>query len=105
MAVDAGTAFLDVEAKLDKLAHGLETEGEGLFSAFGKKAGLLMVGGIGAAVGGGALLIDVGEKFEKAFDTIRVKTGQTGEALHGLEDTFKNVLTDVPASFGNASEA
>lgn len=55
------------------------------------------------ALGAGA--IAVGNNFDKAYDTIRTGTGATGEKLEGLKDSFKNVISDVPASFEDASEA
>lgn len=57
--------------------------------------------GVGAAVG----LAKIGSSFDKEYDKIRTGTGATGKALEGLEDSFKNVLKDVPASFGEAGTA
>jgi phage-related minor tail protein len=57
--------------------------------------------GIGAAVG----LAKLGSSFDKEYDKIRVGTGATGEQLAGLQDSFKNVLKDVPTSFGDAGSA
>ena len=58
-----------------------------------------------AAVGVGVGLFKVGESFDKASDTIRIGTGATGEALGALEQSFKNVISNVPADFGDASTA
>lgn len=58
----------------------------------------------GAAVAGKAML-KIGSDFDAASDTIRVGTGATGEALAGLEKSFKNVVRDVPADFGSAATA
>lgn len=69
---------------------------------FGKAAVLGFAAvGIGAAVG----LAKIGQSFDKEFDKIRVGTGATGDMLAGLEDSFKNVLSTVPASFGDAGTA
>ena len=62
--------------------------------------------GVGlAAVGVGAALVKIGGDFDKQFDKIRVGTGATGDALDGLEGSFKNVLKTVPASFDDAGTA
>lgn len=81
----------------------------GKFSATGAKlgAGLAVgVAGIGAAaVGAGAGLFKLGESFDESFDTIRVGTGATGDALGALQNDFKEVLRGVPTTFGDASGA
>src|SRR5690606_3076636 len=56
-----------------------------------------------AAVGTG--LFKVGQTFDEAFDTIRVGTGATGDALDSLKDDFRAVVRDVPADFESASTA
>lgn len=67
--------------------------------------------GIGAAavaaigVGVGAALFSVGSAFDEQFDKIRVGTGETGTALEGLEESFKNVLKSVPTDFDSAGTA
>lgn len=58
-----------------------------------------------AVVATGAALYQVGNEFAQAYDTIRVGTGATGVALDGLKESFKNVVSDVPASFEDASSA
>jgi TP901 family phage tail tape measure protein len=62
--------------------------------------------GIGAvAVGVGVTMFKVGEEFDKSFDKIRTRTGETGKALKGLEQSFKNVVTSVPTDFDSAATA
>jgi phage-related minor tail protein len=57
--------------------------------------------GIGAALGGlGVAALKVADQYDKAMDTIRVGTGATGDALDGLEDSFKNVAGAVPDDIG-----
>jgi TP901 family phage tail tape measure protein len=56
-----------------------------------------------ATLGGAAIKASL--EFEKAFATIRVGTGATGEALAGLEGSFKTVFTTVPASTADAATA
>lgn len=50
-------------------------------------------------------LTAVGSVFDDAFDNIRIGTGATGEALETLNEDFRQVAKDVPASFGDISTA
>jgi len=59
----------------------------------------------GAVAAIGYAAFKMGEEFDTAYDGIRIGTGATGARLDGLKDTFKDVVTDVPASFGDASAA
>lgn len=72
-------------------------------------AGKLGAAGLGitaaAAVGAGVALFKIGENFDDAYDKIRVGTGKTGKDLDGLKSVFKDVVRDVPTSFGAASDA
>ena len=81
-------------------------------AAAGDKAGTGFVGGFskatvaasaGLAVGG--LLAKVGSDFDAAFDTIRVGTGATGQALEGLKADFREVARSVPSDFGTVGTA
>ncbi len=74
----------------------------GSVAKFGAMAAAATVAA-GVAVGVG--LFKVGQSFDKEFDKIRTGTGATGDALAGLEGSFKNVLKTVPASFGDAGTA
>jgi TP901 family phage tail tape measure protein len=95
---------------LDKAgADAGESLGQGLFGGLAAKAkeagvgsGTILAGGIAAA---GAGLFALGSTFDDAFDSIRVKTGATGDALAGLTDSFKTVFASVPASSGDAATA
>lgn len=74
----------------------------GRVGKIGLAAGAAIAGGLaGAAVG----LAKIGESFDGAYDTIRIGTGATGEALDALEQNFRNVVSSVPADFGDASTA
>lgn len=64
--------------------------------------GAIAAAGTVAAVAG---LAAVGSEFDKAYDTIRTRTGATGKEMDRLKSTFKNVVRDVPTDFGSASEA
>ena len=77
----------------------------GSFAAVGTAAvaGFAVVGA--AAAGAVAGLYAVGSTFDEAYDKIRVGTGKTGAALEGLQQSFRNVVSSVPASFEDASSA
>jgi TP901 family phage tail tape measure protein len=82
---------------------------QGKVKSFGGAVGKMSIAAVAgfAALGAGAVvgLAKIGESFDKEFDKIRVGTGATGEALTGLEDSFKTVLSSVPASFEDAGTA
>ena len=59
----------------------------------------------GALVGLGVAAYQLGAEFDDAYDQIRTGTGATGEALEGLKDDFREVATNVPASFDQISQA
>lgn len=105
---DAGTAFVDVEGRFEKLLEGTEAAAEGVSSKFESVfadggAGLERLGAGVAAVTLGVTAI--GAKFEHAFAHIRTETGETGASLEGLEDAFRNVVSSVPTDFGLAADA
>ena len=81
-------------------------EGMGAKLATVGKVGAASIAAIGgAAVGIGGLLYGVGASFDDAFDQIRVGTGATGDALADLQQSFKDVASNTPASFGEVSTA
>lgn len=88
----------------EALAAG-EGEAKAAGALLGHGVGLGIAAGVGVAVAAGVGLFAVGEEFEKQYNRIRVATGKTGEELHGLEDTFKQVASDVPASFSSVGTA
>ena len=98
----------DLSAKL-----GLDTSvfDRGITGALGKfnPIGGAALGASAIAVGAvaaiGVAAFKMGAEFDDAYDSIRIGTGATGARLDGLKDTFKSVVTDVPASFGDASSA
>lgn len=77
----------------------------GKLGAFGSGAIGVFAGVGAAALAVGGLLLDIGTKFEEAFNTIRRETGATGPQLQTLETNFKDVVSTVPAKFGDAAEA
>lgn len=104
----AGVAYIDVEGNFNPFSQGLDGVLRQLgsrFTAFGGIGGTALAGISAGAIGVGVGLFKIGQSFNAAFDTIRVGTGQTGSALRGLENDFKEVVKDVPTDFGSASEA
>ena len=105
-------ASFDVVAKLradtSSLVKGLK-EGELASSQFATKMGgasnALAMGTAAAVVVAGAALFKLGENFHSAYKTIRVATGATGDELHGLEQSFRNVFAKTPASMADVSTA
>jgi phage-related minor tail protein len=73
--------------------------GLGKFAVVGATAAVGAIAGIGVAA------FKIGEEFDAAFDTIRVTTGATGDALAGLQDDFRAVASSVPGSFDQVSAA
>jgi len=62
--------------------------------------------GIGvAAVGAAAALYKVGEEFDDAYDKIQTRTGATGREMRKLKGVFRDVISDVPATFDEAATA
>lgn len=67
--------------------------------------GLPLLAIAGAFTGLGVAILKVGTDFDDAFDTIRIGTGATGEALEGLQADFRAVVADVPTDFASAGQA
>lgn len=74
-----------LEKDLDSISSNLKSVGKGL--TVGVTAPILAMGTAAVAAG---------FKLDEAFDTIRIQTGATGDALAGLEEDFKAVFADVP---------
>ena len=82
--------------------------GKQMGGAMSKAAGAALKGAfVGGAIGVGVVtgLAKLGSSFDEAFDTIRVGTGATGEALDGLQDSFKSVFASVPTDMTSAATA
>lgn len=71
------------------------------------KAGMLAFGAatVAVTVAVGKKLYELGAQFDEAFDTIRVGTGATGEALEQLKDDFREVYSSVPGTMEDAGKA
>lgn len=108
MAVNAGTAYVEVVGDFSKLNAQIASQTGLLSSKFGKmgKAGALGFAAIAAGgVAAGKALYDLGKDFDDAYDTIRQTTGKTGRELDRLKKDFRNVVGNVPASFEDAATA
>lgn len=93
-AEEAKAAFKGIQAGLDSLS--------GSFTA----AGALLTGALTVPLAAiGAAGLKAGLDLDGAFDTIRVKTGQTGAALDGLQESFRNVFGNVAASAKDVGDA
>lgn len=100
MAANILVKFLGDGGQLGQVADGIGSKLEGVAG----KAGLIGAGVVGAAGIAGGALLEIGAKFDEAFDSLAVKTGATGDKLKGLEDSTKNVFKEVPAKLGDVSE-
>jgi TP901 family phage tail tape measure protein len=102
---DIGTAFIRIlpdTASLNARMGAYFSSSQ--WSKMGKAAGVAV--GAGIAAGGAAkALYEIGEAFDDAYDTIRVKTGATGKEMRKLEQSFRDVVGTVPVDFETASTA
>lgn len=97
-----GEAFVAVRPETAGFGGAIEKQLGAIFATMTSPAALLGE----TALAGGAVLLEVGEHFEQAFFRIQQQTGATGEALHGLEENFKDVFATAPgATFQNVADA
>ena len=97
------------------IKNGLATAGQGLTNLGGKfeSAGAQMTNsGKAMSVGLTAPLTAIYKASDAAFkevdagmDIVVTKTGATGEALEGLQQSMENVATSIPTDFATAGEA
>lgn len=94
-------AMQEVEAEAQKLTDSLRQASDNLQSVGAElsKAFTVPLAAIGAA------LIKVGMDFDEASDTIRAKTGQTGEALESLNGIVANLAGAVPNKLSDITTA
>lgn len=56
-----------------------------------------------AAIGGASVMAF--KEVDAALDTVTTKTGATGEALEQMQDSVKNIATNMPTDFQTAADA
>lgn len=103
-----GLTVAELTADLGLNAAPLQSGLAGVMGKFGGLSTIAVAGGAAIAAGlavGTKALFDVGESFDEAFDTIRVGTGATGDALEGLKGDFKAVFAEVPTDMASAGTA
>jgi len=86
-----------VEKQLNKQTRGLQTVARSMTTV-----GDSMIKGISLpiiAIGAG--LLKLGNDFDRAYDTIRVGTGATGQDLENLKDDFREIAKVAPSSFAD----
>lgn len=96
----------DAAKGIDKTTDAL---GDGDEKAKSFKDSIMKIGvGVGAAIGAlgglGKAAYDLGASFDEAYDTIRVGTGASGEALDGLEQSLRNVAENSIGVGGDIAE-
>lgn len=96
------------ESAWDRLSTSMDKNGDKL-QAFGDKAktvGTGLTAGVTAPIlaVGAAGLAAFGE-VDEALDTIITKTGATGDAIDGLEESFQKVASRVPNDLAQVGEA
>lgn len=89
--------------------RGALNDASSALTTFGGKAGKALLGiGAGIATAGiavGAGLVKMGADLDKAYDTIIVGTGASGEALDVLKEDFAAVAAKTPASLDQVGVA
>lgn len=106
--VQAGSAFVDLQPDLGGFQQQVSGQFAPITGKFGKLGTLAAGSFVAALVGAGIIakaLYDIGAEFDDAYDTIRVGTGATGKELEALKTSFKSVVSEVPADFGDAATA
>lgn len=82
-----------------------EVASTNLASSVGSASTMVGVGLAASVAVAGIALLKLGQNFHEAYKQIRVGTGETGEALKGLEESFKNVFAKTPASMKDVGTA
>lgn len=109
----------DLLKSLDESSKGVEEFGKKTASVGGKitksvgsavatagKVAAVGVAGLAtAAAGAGVAMFKLGDDFDKAYDTIAIGSGATGEQLEVLKDDFAAVAKSVPEGFDAAATA
>ncbi len=107
MALDAGTAFVDIQPKVGAgFFSGITSKlsGGGALGALGP-VGLAAGAALGAGIIAGVAVFKLGETFDEVKDIIITATGASGDALVGLQDDFKEVFKEVPGDAADVAVA
>jgi hypothetical protein len=100
-AVAVGADFRKYDADLARQESATSSRLGRLGSALKRDFGLVAGAGFGAL---SAAALKLGTDVDSAYDTIRVGTGKTGEALAGLEADFKAVSGRVPDDIAKVAQ-
>ena len=101
LRADGETLNADLKKRKKELEKELASW-EGSFKSIGKGLSTTVTASFLAL---GAAALGAGAEIDDALDTIRIKTGATGDAAKGLEQSFKNVFASVPSSAADVAEA
>lgn len=99
MATDAGTAYIDVEARLDKLDDDLDKKAGGIFSKFGSKGGDAAGAGFKGAFGGVLAGLGTDRLIQGAFDFVGDSLAEGMEKIK-LDARISTLVTNA-ASIGS----
>lgn len=103
-------ALVSITGKVDPSLNKAISSASGSMNNFGnvaktvsKVAAVAVTAVAAASVAAGKALIDVGNDFKAAQNTIRIGTGATGQDLQDLYSTMKDVYKSVPTTLEDAS--
>jgi len=99
LGLDAGqfsTGLNRASGDLGGFGGKIDTIVDKILSPAGIVAGLAAIG---------AVSFQTAKMFDASFDTIRIGTGATGEALVGLQDSFTTVFKNVPSDAATVATA
>lgn len=112
--VTGGTRFGGLTSELASMASGFTTAGSAVggfgasFAAAGLIAGGTVVVGLAAAAAGVVALTDklydLGSEWDSTFDSIRTKTGATGDMLAQLKESVTDTAGQIPESLGTIGD-
>lgn len=71
----------------------------------GASVATISIATVKAVATAGKKMVELGTKFDSAYDKIRIGTGATGKALDGLKNDFEKVYSSVPTTMEDASQA
>lgn len=89
-----GAEFQEIGSKLSAVGDKMTKFGENLTKNV-----------TGPIVAVGAASLKAFDEVDGAFDTVIKKTGATGDALKGMQDSVAKIATSIPTSFDTAAEA